>query len=67
METRFSRSFRRLGSSLRPVLIDLAKEIDQPSDKVLEHIVYLRKNNLVAMESIDGTTPKYVSLVEGGK
>ena len=48
-------------------VIDLAKELEQPTDKVLEHIVYLRKNNLVAMNSIDGTTPKYVSLLEEGK
>jgi coenzyme F420-reducing hydrogenase delta subunit len=48
-------------------VIDLAKELNQPSDKVLEHIVYLRKNNLVAMNNIEGTTPKYVSLEEGGK
>ncbi len=48
-------------------VIDLAKELDQPSDKILEHIVYLRKNNLVAMDSIDGTTPKYVSLLVEGK
>jgi coenzyme F420-reducing hydrogenase delta subunit len=48
-------------------VIELAKEIEQPTDKVLEHIVYLRKNNLVAMETIEGTTPKYVSIQEGGK
>jgi coenzyme F420-reducing hydrogenase delta subunit len=48
-------------------VIDLAKELGQPSDKVLEHIVYLRKNNQIAMDRIDGTTPKYVSLEEGGK
>ncbi len=48
-------------------VIDLAKELDQPTDKILEHIVYLRKNNLVAMDRIDGTTPKYVSLLEEGK
>ena len=48
-------------------VLDLSKELGEPTDKVLEHIVYLRKNNFVAMESIDGTTPKYVSLLEEGK
>jgi coenzyme F420-reducing hydrogenase delta subunit len=43
---------------------ELASELEESTDRVLEHIVYLRKNNLVAMDSIDGTTPKYVSLVE---
>jgi coenzyme F420-reducing hydrogenase delta subunit len=48
-------------------VLDLSKELSVPTDKVLEHIVFLRKNNFVAMESIDGTTPKYVSLLEEGK
>ena len=48
-------------------VIELAKELDLPTDKVLEHIVYLRKNNYIAMDRIEGTTPKYVSLKEGGK
>lgn len=48
-------------------VLDLSKELNQPTDKVLEHIVYLRKNNMVAMDRIDGTTPKYVSLLEEGK
>ena len=48
-------------------VIDLSKELNQPTDKVLEHIVYLRRKNMVAMDRIDGTTPKYVSLLEEGK
>ncbi len=48
-------------------VLDLAKELEEPTDKVLEHIVYLRKNNLIAMNSIEGTTPKYISLLEEGK
>jgi F420-non-reducing hydrogenase iron-sulfur subunit len=48
-------------------VIDLSKELGEPTDKVLEHIVYLRRNNQVAMDSIEGTTPKYVALLEGGK
>lgn len=48
-------------------VLDLSKELNEPTDKVLEHIVYLRRNNQVALDSIDGTTPKYVALLEGGK
>jgi len=48
-------------------VLDLSKEMDVPSDKVLEHIVFLRKNNFIAMDRIEGTTPKYVSLLEEGK
>lgn len=43
---------------------ELALEIEEPTDLVLEHIVKLRKNNLVALDSIEGTTPKYISLVQ---
>jgi coenzyme F420-reducing hydrogenase delta subunit len=46
-------------------VIDLSKEIQEPKDKILEQIVYLRKRNMVAMSGIDGTTPKYISLMEG--
>jgi coenzyme F420-reducing hydrogenase delta subunit len=41
---------------------ELATKIQEPTDLVLEHIVRLRKNNLVALDSIDGTTPKYIAL-----
>ncbi len=41
---------------------ELALEIEEPTDLVLEHIVKLRKNNLVALDSIEGTTPKYIAL-----
>ena len=46
---------------------ELASELEEPTDEVLQHIVYLRRKNLVAMDRIDGTTPKYISLLEGGK
>jgi F420-non-reducing hydrogenase iron-sulfur subunit len=36
-----------------------------PTDRVLEHIVHLRKRNMLALSGIDGTTPKYLSLIEG--
>ncbi len=46
---------------------ELASELMEPTDKVLQHIVFLRRKNLVAMDHIEGTTPKYIALLEGGK
>ncbi len=43
---------------------ELALEIEEPTDLVLEHIVKLRKNNLVALDSIEGITPKYIALTQ---
>jgi coenzyme F420-reducing hydrogenase delta subunit len=43
---------------------ELAAELEEPPDRVLEHIVYLRKRNMLAMSGIEGTTPKYLSLIE---
>jgi len=47
-------------------VIDLAKELVQPTDKVLEHIVYLKAKNLISLDSIEGFTPRYKSLSRGG-
>lgn len=43
---------------------ELAKEINLSTDKVLDHIVFLRKRNQLALDSIDGFTPKYISIVQ---
>ncbi len=43
---------------------ELAKEIEIPTDKVLDHVVYLRKKNQLALDSIDGFTPKYISIMQ---
>jgi coenzyme F420-reducing hydrogenase delta subunit len=45
---------------------DIAMEIKQPTDKVLEHVVYLKGKNLVGLDSIEGFTPQYVALSMGG-
>jgi coenzyme F420-reducing hydrogenase delta subunit len=64
----YARNMILLLADGRPLSVkELATELEEPMDRILEHIVYLRKNNLVAMDSIDGTTPKYVALTEGGK
>jgi len=38
-----------------------------PSDRVLDHIVELRKNNLIAMEHGHGLTPTYKAIIIGGE
>jgi hypothetical protein len=43
---------------------ELAQEINLPTDKVLDHVVFLRKRNMLALDSIDGFTPKYISIVQ---
>ena len=43
-------------------VIELAKELEEPTDIVLNHVVTLRKKNLVALDNIEGTTPKYIAL-----
>ncbi len=48
-------------------VLDLAKELEKPTDVVLQHVVYLRRKNMIALDSVEGTTPKYISLMEGGK
>lgn len=45
----------------------LAKEMNVPSDRVLEHIVTLRQQNLIAMEHPEGYTPTYHTLTLGGE
>ncbi len=46
-------------------VIELAKEIGQPTDRILDYIVALRAKNMLALDRIDGTTPKYKSMVGG--
>jgi coenzyme F420-reducing hydrogenase delta subunit/DNA-binding transcriptional ArsR family regulator len=68
MSAEYERNMILLLTDNKPMSVkELASELEEPTDEVLQHIVYLRKNNLVAMDSIDGTTPKYVSLVQEGK
>jgi NADH-quinone oxidoreductase subunit E len=42
---------------------DLAKEINLSTDRILDHVVFLRRRNQLALDSIDGFTPKYISIV----
>jgi F420-non-reducing hydrogenase iron-sulfur subunit len=44
---------------------ELAKEIGQPTDRVLDHVVALRATNMLALDRIEGTTPKYKAMGGG--
>jgi F420-non-reducing hydrogenase iron-sulfur subunit len=46
---------------------DLSKKINVPTDRVLEHIVELRKNSQIAMEHGHGQTPTYRAIIIGGE
>ncbi len=45
---------------------ELAKELGEPTDRTIEHVVSLRSRNLLALDHIDGATPKYKAIVAGG-
>jgi len=45
---------------------DLAVKTEIPTHRTLSHIVTLRAKNLVALDSIEGLTPKYIALYAGG-
>jgi coenzyme F420-reducing hydrogenase delta subunit len=45
---------------------DIAAKINLPTDKILEHIVYLKGKNLISLDSIDGFTPRYLAMSIGG-
>jgi F420-non-reducing hydrogenase iron-sulfur subunit len=45
---------------------ELAKELGETTDKTLEHVVSLRARNLLALDHIDGTSPKYKAIITGG-
>ena len=45
---------------------ELAKELGEPAEKTLEHVVSLRARNMLALDHIDGTSPKYKAIVTGG-
>ena len=42
---------------------ELAKELEKKPQEILSHVSVLRKDNLVTLERIDDTTPKYRSVL----
>lgn len=45
---------------------EMAKELDAPPDEVLEQVVFLRSRSMIALESIEGVSPKYKATIAGG-
>jgi len=45
---------------------DLSAKLEKPAYEVLDNIVILRKNNKIALQTIENFTPKYVALNGGG-
>jgi hypothetical protein len=45
---------------------DIAAKIHLPTDKILEHIVFLKGKNLISLDSIEGFTPQYKAMSIGG-
>jgi F420-non-reducing hydrogenase iron-sulfur subunit len=45
---------------------ELAQEMEEPTNTVLECVSTLRGRNLIALDSIDGFTPKYKAMIMGG-
>lgn len=47
-------------------VLELAEELSIEPGKILNNVSVLRRKNLLALDHIDGTTPRYLSLVRGG-
>jgi F420-non-reducing hydrogenase iron-sulfur subunit len=45
---------------------EMATELEAPPDEVLEQVVFLRSKSLIALDSIEGVSPKYKATVAGG-
>ncbi len=45
---------------------EMARELDAPPDEVLEQVVFLRSRSMIALDSIEGVSPKYKATVAGG-
>jgi coenzyme F420-reducing hydrogenase delta subunit len=46
---------------------DIAVKINLPTDKILEHVIFLRGKNLITLDSIKGFTPQYKAMSIGGE
>ncbi len=67
LKEEFERSFILQLTKDKPLSVkEIAKELEAPTDEILEQIVALRSMNLIAMESITGTSPKYRAIAAGG-
>jgi F420-non-reducing hydrogenase iron-sulfur subunit len=63
----FERNFILQLTRDRPLSVkEMAKELDAPPDEVLEQVVFLRQRSMIALDSIEGVSPKYKATVAGG-
>jgi F420-non-reducing hydrogenase iron-sulfur subunit len=63
----FERNFILQLTKDRPLSVrEMAKELEAPPDEVLEQVVFLRQRSMIALESIEGVSPKYKATVSGG-
>jgi F420-non-reducing hydrogenase iron-sulfur subunit len=66
IEAEYARSQILLHTQGNPMSVkEIAKAINIPSPNVLNHVVRLRQLNLLALDSIEGTTLRYTAM-EGG-
>ncbi len=47
-------------------VIELAEELEEPTDEILEHVVALRSDNLIDLDHVEEFTPKYRAITLGG-
>jgi F420-non-reducing hydrogenase iron-sulfur subunit len=67
LKEEFERNFILRLTKDKPLSVkEMAKELDAPTDEVLEQVVALRSKNLIAMDTIAGTTPMYRAISVGG-
>jgi len=63
----FERNFILQLTKDRPLSVrEMAKELDAPPDEILEQVVFLRSRSMIALDSIDGVSPKYRATLAGG-
>jgi F420-non-reducing hydrogenase iron-sulfur subunit len=63
----FERNFILQLTRDRPLSVkEMAKELDAPPDEILEQVVFLRSRSMIALDSIDGVSPKYKATASGG-
>jgi F420-non-reducing hydrogenase iron-sulfur subunit len=63
----FERNFILQLTKDKPLSVrEMAMELEAPPDEVLEQVVFLRSKSLIALDSIEGVSPKYKATVAGG-
>jgi len=67
LKEEFERNFILQLTKDKPLSVrEMATELEAPPDEVLEQVVFLRSKSLIALDSIEGVSPKYKATVAGG-